>query len=68
MSYEKCHVKRNPETGEVALRTQFPEDRTPRLAGMAWLVSTPNIGSRHAHTNEVESWDDLFIPESTEGN
>lgn len=60
--YQKGHIKRNPQTGEVALRTMFPADRTPRLAAMAWLVATPNVGARNCHTDEVEDWDDVFVP------
>lgn len=57
------HIKRNPETGDVAIRTIFPEDSTPQLANMAWLVATANIGARHVKSDEVEEWDDLHIPE-----
>jgi hypothetical protein len=56
------HVKRDPETGCVAIRTIFPEDQGPQLANMAWLVATPNQGARHATTAEVEGWDDLYEP------
>ena len=57
------HVKRNPETGDIAIRTIFPEDSTPQLANMAWLVATANIGARHVKSDEVEEWDDLYVPE-----
>ena len=57
------HVKRDPATGNVALRTIFPDD-DPGLSNMAWLVSTPNVGARHAKTSEVEDWEDLYIPEA----
>lgn len=60
--YAEGHVKRNPETGEVALRTIFPENQGPQLASMAWLVSTLNVGARSAKTEDVEGWDDLFPP------
>jgi len=59
--YETGHVKRNPETGHVAVRTVFPAD-DPQFAHMAWLVATTNIGARNATAAEVESWDDLFVP------
>ena len=62
MSYETGHVKYNAESGEVALRTIFPEDQGPQLAGMAWLVATKNIGARNASTAEVDLWDDLLVP------
>ena len=56
-------VKRDPITGSVALRTHFDET-VPQLAGMAWLICTVNIGPRSAASSEVESWDDLYVPES----
>ena len=62
MSYETGHIKRNPATGEVALRTIFPEDQGEQLANMAWLVATKNTGARNAATTVVEAWDDLFEP------
>lgn len=65
-SYETGHVKRNSETGDVALRTIFPEDQGPQLANMAWLVATPNSGARHAGTPEIDSWTDLYTPTTAE--
>lgn len=62
MSYETGHVKHNPDTGEVALRTIFPTDQGPQLAGMAWLVATKNIGARNASNADVADWDDLYEP------
>lgn len=59
--YAAGHVKRNDETGAVAIRTVFPED-DPALVQMAWLISTSNIGARHTGTSEVDSWTDLFTP------
>lgn len=61
--YNQGHVKRDPDTGAVAIRTQFPED-IEQLRGMAWLVATFNLGARNAFTSEVESWDDLYTPET----
>jgi hypothetical protein len=60
--FQTGHVKRNPETGEVALRTIFPEDQGPQMAAMAWLVSTSNTGARNAKTDEVVGWADLLVP------
>lgn len=50
----------DPADSEVAIRTTLPED-DPRLAAMAWLVSSPRAGSRHTTTAEVETepWTDL---------
>jgi hypothetical protein len=60
--YEAGHIKRNVETGEVALRTIFPEDQGPQMANMAWLVATKNVGARNCPTSEVTSWVDVFTP------
>ena len=56
------HVKHDPETGAVAIRTGFSES-DPQLAGMAWLVATSNFGARHSTTELVAGWDDLFTPD-----
>jgi hypothetical protein len=61
MSYSPGHVKRDPATGSVAIRTQF-DDTVEQLAAMAWLIATSNIGARNATTGQVESWDDLYTP------
>ena len=61
MSYTQGHVKRDPATGSVAIRTQF-DDTVEQLAAMAWLIATSNIGARNATTGQVESWDDLYTP------
>lgn len=60
--YVAGHVKRNPETGEVAVRTVFPTDN-PRLARLEWVIASTNIGARNAYGDEVAGWDDLFVPE-----
>lgn len=57
--YLPGHVKRDPDTGEVAIRTVFPEDDFPN---QAWLVATSNVGARNEPTSDVEGWDDLFTP------
>jgi hypothetical protein len=62
-SSNEGHVKRDPETGAVAIRTIFPEDSSPQLAGMAWLVATPNVGARHVPSSGVDGWEDLYVPE-----
>jgi hypothetical protein len=64
LSYEVGHVKHNADTGEVAIRTIFPEDQGPQLAGMAWLVASKGSGSRNASSGDVEAWDDLYDPAS----
>ena len=65
MSYSEGHVKRNPDNGDVAVRTRFPED-VPELAELAWLVSSIVGAPRNAKSVEVESWDDIYTPEASE--
>jgi len=59
--YAQGHVKHDQATGAVAIRTGFSE-LDPQLAGMAWLVATSSMGARHANTESVAGWDDMFIP------
>ena len=59
--YLTGHVKRNPDSGAVAVRSVLSEDN-PQLLNMAWVVATPGSGSRTAPTTEVESWADLYTP------
>lgn len=66
--YYEGHVKRDPETKSSALRTIFPEDQGPQLAAMAWLVATPNAGARHAKTDEVDGWEDLYVEPNPEAS
>lgn len=58
---EPGHVKRDPATGSVAVRTHFDES-LPQLAHLAWLVATPHMGPRNAPSTEVDGWDDLYTP------
>lgn len=60
--YLEGHVKRNPATNAVAIRTIFPEDQGEQLANMAWLVATPDVGARHSNTAGVELWEDIYTP------
>jgi hypothetical protein len=55
------HVKRDPVTGSVAVRTIYPESDVI-LAQRAWMIATPHEGSRHVATEEVADWDDLYAP------
>lgn len=64
--YQQGHVKRNPATGEVALRTIF-EEALPRDAiPTSWLVATKHRGARNVRTEEVEDWEDLYVPPQPE--
>lgn len=65
MTYQPGHVKRNPETQEVALRTNFDENILPQLA---WVVSTLTWGARNVRTAEVQEWDDLVVPDPPAGS
>lgn len=60
------HVKRNPETGDIALRTIFPENSTRQPIPMAWLIATKSSGARNAPTEQVDDWDDLYTPPTPE--
>ena len=64
--YLTGHIKHNVETGEVALRTIFPEDQGQQMANMAWLIATKNIGARNAPSTEVAGWADLYQPPAPE--
>jgi hypothetical protein len=60
--YLPWHVKRDPATGEVAMRTMFPDDQGAQLARLAWLISSANAGARNAPLAECAGWDDLYTP------
>ena len=59
--YLTGHIKRDPATLAVAVRTYFDESN-PQLAPMAWQVATVSQGSRHATSAEVSAWPDLYVP------
>ena len=61
MTYHTGHVKRNPESGDIAIRTIFEGGQPIQSAMMEWLVSSPITGARHTWTTEVEDWDDLYV-------
>jgi hypothetical protein len=56
------HIKRNPATGAVAIRTRFPDDEA--YGKRAWQIANVNVAPRSATTDEVAGWDDLFVPEA----
>ena len=60
--YQAGHIKRDPVTGDVALRTVFPEDQGQQLADLAWLIATQNQGAKTANASVVEDWDDVYEP------
>lgn len=55
-TYQAGHVKRDPETGRVAVRTILSDSEK------AWLGSTTYRGSFFANTETVADWDDLYVP------
>ena len=59
MDYETTHVKRNTETGDVAVRTIFDATMFPENV---WLVATPGSGARTASADYVEGWEDIYTP------
>lgn len=63
MDYKTGHIKRDPATGAVAIRTEFPE--VGNLAIHAWLVATTGSGAITKITAEVDQWDDLYKPPAT---
>lgn len=63
MSYATGHIKRNPDTGAVAIRSRFPDDK-PEFERFQWHVANPITGPKSCSTADVESWDDLFVPEA----
>ena len=61
--YRTGHIKRNPDTLEVAIRMMFSDDpENPQMARLAWLIGNPSMGARNAPTSEVDDWPDVFIP------
>lgn len=62
MPYLTGHVKRNPTTGAVAVRTRF--DERPEFERFHWQIASPISGPKTCATDEVEAWEDLFVPEA----
>lgn len=60
-NYAAGHVKRDPETGTVAVRTGFPDE--PPFTGQAWLTATVRNGAHFRSTADVDGWPDLYEPE-----
>lgn len=65
--YRTGHIKRNPETGHVAMRTSFDENE-PLIADKAWLGATQSRGPFFAKTETVEEWEDIYVPPAEEGS
>ena len=58
-AYAAGHVKRDPASGASAIRTIYPESDLP---GLAWLVSTVDVGARNSLTEDVAAWEDIYTP------
>ncbi|KLO25908.1 hypothetical protein ABW16_21610 [Mycolicibacter heraklionensis] len=56
------HVKHDEASESVAIRTHLP-DEAPFI-DKAWLVATARTGAQLKATADVESWPDLFVPET----
>ena len=56
MTYHPGHVKHEPATMQVAVRTIHDDP------SMEWSVATASAGSRHTSTAEVGEWADLHTP------
>ena len=64
MSPEEClagHVKRNPDTGDVALRTPFSTQDFP---DNSWIVIGVRSGAKTRPHSHVEGWDDIYTQEA----
>lgn len=59
--YREGHVKRNPDTGEVAVRNAFDDDWST-MSGKTWIICGTFYGVRSGSSEEVSSWDDLYVP------
>ena len=52
-------MKRNPENGEVAIRSIFHWELFP---AMYWLVATTGSGGNYVPAEYCNDWDDLYTP------
>lgn len=65
-AYRRNHVKIDPATERVAVRSGF-DDEDPSLEHLAWtVVGGQRPGTSRAKTSEVADWDDLYIPAEPE--
>lgn len=61
--YPVGHVKHDPKTGSVAIRTVFSGDQFPN---MTWLVATTGMGAQNAGDRDVIEWEDIYTPPAVE--
>jgi hypothetical protein len=65
VTYYTGHVKRDPVSGAVAIRTIQPEDPDV-ITPQAWLLATTNLGAHTKSTTDVDEWEDLHIAPAPE--
>jgi hypothetical protein len=58
-SYRIGAIKRDPNTGSVALRTVAAAS-----GDHAWLIATVNRGAHPADYDQVADWDDITLEDS----
>jgi len=57
--YRAGDIKRNPETGAVAVRTAFPT--VDGASTREWGVMTVNNGGHYARFSQIEDWPDVIV-------
>lgn len=57
--YQVGHVKHNPATKAVAVRSIFHHELFP---DMYWLVATTGSGGNYVPAAGCNDWDDLYTP------
>lgn len=62
MDYQTGHIKRDPATGAVAIRTEWDEFGPHAIH--AWGVFTVGSGAVTKITADIDHWDDLYTPDS----
>lgn len=61
MTYTQGHIKRDPASGTVAIRTIWPEEGD--MINQAWLSASAGRGCQFIRSSDVADWDDLFVPD-----
>lgn len=61
MTYKAGHIKRDPVTGHVGIRTVLQANQ-PATQQYAWSVSAHDVGSRNLSDADVADWEDLYVP------
>lgn len=65
VEYYPGHVKREPQSGAIALRTTHPEpvagQEIPLGGHPTWMVMSMFSGPMNMRTEMVEAWDDIYV-------